>query len=604
MRHLPPGAAGFALLRLRAGACGIHGSYKGCHLPGHNVGSAHPRLSQTGDESWVVAAQHLGTHAHAVARVTAAGSLTGRERMMISGAGRGANGRRPPGDRLWPVPVASAAMIAAVLVLFACQDIVEPPNAERTSGAPSVVALKGEWGPTFSTGIVALHASLVPHANGGAAVLAWGHTGVPHLWVLSNSTPTFSPLGEPVELFCAGHNYLPDGSLLVVGGHDEVKGDGHGIANVYRFANGAWLTENSMHFARWYPTATTLADGDIIVYAGSDNDHVSVPTPERYSYATGTWTLLTKANRKLPYYPRSFLDPKNGKVFYAGEAPLGRWLDPQANAGLGKWSLTAARQVANRNYGSAVMYEQGKILYVGGGGQSVNGDELPTNTAEIIDLKQTTPQWTLTGAMMYGRRHTNLTILADGQVLVTGGTSSKGFTNRTLARREAEVWNPSTGNWTLLAAESKVRVYHGVSLLLPDGRVLSAASGDGRNLPKETNGQIFSPPYLFAPNGTPAARPQITGVSSAALQYGQSFTITTPQAASIAKVHLIRFSSVTHAFNQSQTLYRAVFTAAGGVLSVTAPATGRVAPPGPYLLFIVDDQGVPSEGKVVSLSQF
>jgi hypothetical protein len=521
--------------------------------------------------------------------------------MMIAGADPGTAGGRPPRRRLRPLPAAAAAMLAVVLVLFACQDAVGPPSAGRTSSVPSVVALKGEWGPTFSTGIVALHASLVPFAN-GAAVLAWGHTGVPRLWDLSNSTPTFSPLSEPVELFCAGHNYLPDGSLLVVGGHDEIKGDGHGIPNVYRFVNGAWLTEDPMHFGRWYPTATTLADGDIIAYAGTDNDFVTVRTPERYSYAAGTWTQLTKATRKLPYYPRSFLDPKNGRVFYAGEAALSRWLDPQGNAGLGKWISTAARQVANRNYGSAAMYEQGKILYVGGGGQNLSLADPPTNTAEIIDLNQATPQWTLTGAMTYGRRHTNLTILADGQVLVTGGTSSKGFTNRALGRREAELWNPSTGTWTLMAAESTIRVYHGVSLLLPDGRVLSAGSGDGRNLPKETNGQIFSPPYLFAPNGTPAARPQITGLSSAALQYGQSFTITTPQAASIARVHLIRFSSVTHAFNQSQTLYRAAFTVVNGQLSVTAPATGRVAPPGPYLLFIVDDQGVPSEGKLVGLS--
>jgi hypothetical protein len=248
------------------------------------------------------------------------------------------------------------------------------------------------------------------------------------------------------------------------------------------------------------------------------------------------------------------------------------------------------------------MYEAGKVLYVGGGGQSVKLGVPPTNTAETIDLNQKTPAWVPTGSMTYGRRQMNLTILADGKVLATGGTSSIGFSNRMLGRREAELWDPATGGWTLMTAEAVIRVYHGVSLLLPDGRVFSAGSGDGKGIPRETSGQIFSPPYLFNADGSPAARPQITSVSSTSLRYGQSFTITTPQAASVAKVHLIRFSSVTHGFNQSQTLYRATFSVSGTDLNVSAPANGRLAPPGPYLLFLINGSGVPSLASIVTLS--
>jgi len=426
--------------------------------------------------------------------------------------------------------------------------------------------------------------------------------GVPYLWNLSTPTPTFATLDEPAELFCAGYDYLPDGSLLVVGGHDEVKGDGHGIADAYRFVDGAWVNDPPMSYGRWYPTATTLENGDVIVYAGTDNNNVNVGIPERYHYATHTWTKLTGASKTFPYYPRSFLDPKDGKVFYAGEAKVSRWLDPDANGGLGKWTTAKApRVVADRDYGSAVMYEQGKILYAGGGGKKKDGPP-PTSTAELIDLNQSAPQWTPTGFMIYARRQFNLTILADGKVLATGGTSSPGFTNRTLARKEADLWDPATGKWTLMAPEAVVRVYHGVSLLLPDGRVFSAGSGDGNGLPRQTNGQIYSPPYLFNGDGSPAARPRITSVSATQIRYEQTFTVTTPDAASISRIHLIRFSAVTHAFNQSQMLYRAGFSASAGALSVAAPANGRIAPPGPYLLFIVNDKGVPSVASIVILS--
>jgi hypothetical protein len=487
-------------------------------------------------------------------------------------------------------------------VLFACHDLSEPPappSAEFSTASASL----GKWGPRFSTQIVALHASLVLLGPGRAGVLAWGHAGGPYLWDLTNTTPTFAPLDEPAELFCAGHTFLPDGSLLVVGGHDEIKGDGHGIPNVYRFANGGWVAESPMSYGRWYPTATTLENGDVVVYAGTDNNDVNVAIPERYDFKTHSWAQLTGASRNYPYYPRSFLDPKNGTIFYAGESKVSTWLDPDALGGTGQWTTAKApRQVVNRNYGSAVMYEPGKILYAGGGGQNAKLGIPPTNTAEVIDLNQATPQWIATGSMTYARRQMNLTILADGKVLATGGTSSPGFTDRTLGRTEAELWDPETGTWTLMAPEAVIRVYHGISLLLPNGRVMSAGSGDGQGIPRQTTGQIFSPPYLFNADGTPAARPRINAVSSTALHYGENFTINTPAASSIAKVHLIRFSSVTHAFNQSQMLYRATFSVSGRVLTVTPPASGRLAPPGPYLLFVVNQNGVPSTGTIVTLS--
>jgi hypothetical protein len=161
----------------------------------------------------------------------------------------------------------------------------------------------------------------------------------------------------------------------------------------------------------------------------------------------------------------------------------------------------------------------------------------------------------------------------------------------------AELWNPSTGQWTTLASAGVVRVYHSTTMLLPDGRVLSTGSGDGGGITSRLNYEIFSPPYLF--KGT---RPTYT-LASTSMRYGQPFTVDTPNAAAIGKVTLIRHTSSTHAFDMGQRLNTLDFAVDGQSLTVTPPSGGRIAPPGPYLLFILNQEGVPSVAKTVILSQ-
>ena len=207
--------------------------------------------------------------------------------------------------------------------------------------------------------------------------------------------------------------------------------------------------------------------------------------------------------------------------------------------------------------------------------------------------------------MRFPRRQLNATILADGSVLVTGGTSGPGFNDQAGAVHAAELWNPATGQWTTMASELKNRTYHSTALLLASGRVLSSGSGEGGGVPyanAERSLQLFSPPYLFNPDGTSATRPVITSVP-AAIHYTQSFTVETPDPSAIVRGNLIRTSSVTHAFNQSQLLYPLTFEVAGPTtLRVTnPPASGAVAPPGPYMLFLINSSGVPSPAKFVTV---
>jgi hypothetical protein len=278
-----------------------------------------------------------------------------------------------------------------------------------------------------------------------------------------------------------------------------------------------------------------------------------------------------------------FLAP-NGKYFMAGEEAKSHYLN---TTGTGAWSGNFARRFPNRSYGSAVMYEHGRILYAGGG--------LVTGTAEIIDLTSAPPAWQWTGSMAYPRRHVNLTVLPTGEVLATGGTGGTTGNDLTQAVHAAELWDPSTGQWTTLASNVVGRGYHATSILLPDGRVLHSGSGDAAGQVDERNAEIFSPPYLFRGD-----RPVITA-APAELRYGSSGIVTTPDPAAITRVTLIRLGAATHAFDMGQRFEELTFTRTATALKVRMPVSRTRTPPGHYLLFLLNGLEVPSVGAIVQV---
>ena len=453
---------------------------------------------------------------------------------------------------------------------------------EPIAGLPAVAAASaatGQWTAPFSWPNVAVHLHLLRDGK----VLSWGKTGDPYLWTPSSGSSSVVP--SPFWAFCAGHSHLPDGRLLVAGGHIS---DNHGLPDAATFtpATRTWTKVPSMTYGRWYPTNTTLGNGHVLVIAGADQAGKNVQVPEVWT--GGGWRALTGARRLLPYYPRTFLAP-NGRVFYAGDQRATHYLN---TAGSGSWSAVGSRKFGSRDYGSAVMYLPGKVLYAGGG--------RTTRTAETIDLNAAAPAWQWTGSMAHPRRHLNATVLPTGEVLVTGGSRGTTFNEPNLAVRVAEIWNPESGVWTSLASNAVNRTYHATSLLLPDGRVLHTGSGDalqptGEPAPPQRNAELFSPPYLFK-----GARPGISSAPSS-ISYGRSFLVGTPASSTIAKVSLIALGSVTHAFDMGQRFTWLGFTAASGGIQVSAPSSSNGAPPGYYMLFLVNGSGVPSVGKIVRL---
>jgi hypothetical protein len=480
-------------------------------------------------------------------------------------------------------------------------------SANVTSSSVAVSALSaqatmGSWSAPVNWDIVPLHMILMPNSK----IITWGKTdvppdtmGMPRIWDPAAGPPsTARMIDVDTMLFCAGFALMPDGRLLVSGGHLK---DDRGIPTTRIFTQDGAVTDGpDMAHGRWYPTVTVLPDGRALTMAGRDQANLVVTTPEIWNGTS--WTELTGAGAlEIPYYPRNFVDPKNGQIFNASERTTSRWFNVN---GLGSWTEGPVHQYGfNRDYGSAVMYESGKILVVGGGGNTSwptpdRKTNVPTETAEIIDLNSANPTWQYTGSMANKRRHMNATILPDGQVLATGGTRGGGFVdiNPGDAVRAAELWNPKTGQWTTLAANSIMRVYHSVSMLLPDGTVLHGSSGDAMAgtvpVPPERNHEIFSPPYMFK-----GVRPTITSAPTA-VNHGQEFEVATPNKAQVDKVRWIRLGAVTHAFDAGQLANTLASVPSANGVTVTAPANPNIAP-GYYLLFILNRNGVPSEGKVI-----
>jgi hypothetical protein len=485
-------------------------------------------------------------------------------------------------------PLASVQLLA----VFAAPALAAPPSQV------------GAWSPVYAFPNVAIHLHVLPDGK----VLTFADDDNPNYPIngarLAGSTKTFVvdiPNGgvpgdvtfianTRTNMFCAGHSYLPDGRLLVIGGHLGRDGWGEPHTDIFDYRDQySWWPNDDMHDGRWYPSGCELANGDILAISGSKDTLATIAQiPEVWSpTGGGGWRQLPNANQFLPYYPFTFLAP-NGKVFVAGPHTESQYLDC---TGLGSWAHVA-NHVQNfvRDYGSAVQYDNGKVIVIGGGNP-------PTNTCEVIDLNQATPAWQSTGVMTYTRRQMNATMLPDGTILATGGTSSSGFNDNTGAVLTAERWSPGTGAWTKMASMVTPRLYHSTAALLPDGRVLSA--GGGR--PRADNGgidhpdcEIYSPPYLFL-----GARPSITSAPALATN-GTQITITTPDAASITKVTLIGLTTTTHAFNMGQHFNKLSFTAGSGQLQATIPPS-PLTPPGFYMLFIINGTGVPSISTMIQV---
>ena len=470
------------------------------------------------------------------------------------------------------------------------------------------LAPEGDFSEPIAWPSVAIHAGLTPDGK----VLTYGldynfgpdnnqRNSVFSIWdpKLGNSEDAFNilPMTHAIDsAFCTGMILLPDGTMLIAGG--AIQGDqeaGNDLVHLYDYRTGevAMLPEGEdLLAARWYPTMTSLTDGRILIQGGRSADKsTGVFTPEIYSAEDGASWLNGATSEEVYsnvggqwWYPRSWVAP-NGKVFGFAHDDM-YYLDPT-----GEGSVEIVAKFDGSNIGlttTAVMYEPGKILQVGGDSFS----------ASIIDINGETPVVTDAADLNYKRIWGDSTVLPDGTVFVNGGSIETNVANG--EAYAAEIWDPKTNTWTVVDSADKIRLYHSTSLLLPDGTVLTAGGTTGGFDDDALSGEVYRPAYLYDETGNLAERPTISSEEDN-VSWNQSLTAEVGDGDNIERVTLVSFGAVTHSFNMGQRFLDLEFTQSGNSLTVETPESANVAPPGYYMMFAFNDQGVPSEAKIVKL---
>ena len=492
------------------------------------------------------------------------------------------------GGRLDEIRVYRRALSAAEIRV----DMDTPVSAGAPPTGPETT---GQFGAPMAWPLVPVHIATL--SNGKVAVWDGFDAAVNSERVWDPATRAFEAVPNGRNLFCAGHVTLPDGRLFIAGGHVSAY-EGTKDTQIFNATTKTWFRGTDMARARWYPTVTTLPDGRVLTMSG-DNIALNTPgqpvpmtngsqtLPEIYDVSANTWTPITTAQRRMPLYPFIFVLP-DGRIFDAGPDLETRTL----NTTTGQWSNVGTSPIDGH---SAVMYRPGKILKSGTWGDPDFPNRLVSPRAATIDMTSASPAWADVAPMHNPRSYHTLTSLPDGTVLASGGATSSDGVTQSRAVLAPEIWDPDANKWTEMASAQRPRLYHSSAVLLPDARVLLAGGGAFGSAVNESNAELFSPPYLFK-----GPRPTISSAPGL-LRHGQNFTVNTPDAANIQKVALMRMGSVTHNFDMDQRFIPLTFTQGSGTLNVNGPSNANLAPPGRYMLFILNGAGVPSVASLLTV---
>ncbi len=470
-------------------------------------------------------------------------------------------------------------------------------------GGPSA-NVTGVFGAPIPWPIIAIHVVLLPDGR----VLNYGtdETGAQGAELLYDVwDPTLAPSSSPhlvlpnatvTDIFCSGQSVMwLNGDVLITGGDLTINGKRNYSNNdttIFAPQTNTLTANPQMAFPRWYASLVSLPNGEMAVFGGRNKSltgKLLSITPEVFNPATG-WRTLTGAESKAAfgqwYYPRSYVAP-GGNVFVLA---VDGAMFSVGTAGSG--SISAYRQptLPGSHALPTVTFSPGKLLSV-----RLNA------AAIIVDVTGPVPAITPTAPMSQVRYWASGTVLPDGQVLVTGGSQVEN--KLTGVAYAAEIWNPTSGQWTLGASATVPRLYHSNALLLPDGTVLTAgggAPGPVRNL----NAEIYYPPYLYMNDGSgqPAPRPSLSGTPPSTA-VGQSISAAVGPTDQIARMTLVRTGSATHGNNSDQRFIDLTgFQQTGQQVSATLPSDPTILLPGYYMLFVFNQAGVPSVANIILIS--
>jgi hypothetical protein len=530
-------------------------------------------------------------------------------------------------------------------------------RAERTArrmaaatAAAGPLDQDGRWSPPFNIGAMAINAAMLPTGKVLWFSYPWSpdygpnraHETVATLWDPAKGTgagafkavPPRDASGNPVNLFCAGISFLADGQVLVTGGNlmypaESPGGMYAGLKDVYTFDpwTESWTPQPKMSHGRWYPSQLLLPDGRTWIMGGLDefgfankNQDLELFNPPTSRGGQGSVSLLGPAGvlgdpGRPPvgdYYPHLFWMP-SGRALVAGPYTIDSWwLDRPGNPSDFTWA-DIDNFSFSRVWGSAVLVPGGpdgshEVLQLGGSDKPA-ADAAGTDalaTATTISFDERVGTWDGDESMNVARSHLNTVLLPDSSMVTVGGgrgsvNASNGQYAVQAADLQVELWNPATRKWRLGPAQQEFRAYHSTALLLPDGRVVSA--GDDFHGPSFTQdtAEIYEPPYLFDGDSL-APRPAIAA-APADITWAQGFDIAVTPAASrdVTRAVLVAPGATTHAVDGNQRVVPLRTTSTGSALRAEAPPNRDVAPPGVYMLFVLDATGTPSVARWVRL---
>lgn len=513
-----------------------------------------------------------------------------------------------------PSPTPTPAPLPAPIPSSTPVPVPTPPPLGAPAPSPSLTAAPivtrdslpilsastvGAWGSLALWPIIPIHVTVLP--DGRVMTFGTDRTGQQgakfhyDVWDPSIGTGDDSHLTLPnttgTDIFCSAQLVLPQsGDLLINGGDifDTVK---NGTLNqpvkdvtIFNPRDNSLSPAGAMNRPRWYASAITLPNGETYLQGGAGgNDRAEIRNE------SGIFRLLTgyATNDLEASYPRNFVGP-DGKLFGMAYTTMYR-IDPYADGGKGaRTDLGTITGFAPDWTSAAVMFEPGRILQLGG----------LDDKAAIIDINGASPVVTSAGTLSQVRSWSNASVLADGKVAVTGGSALDNST--TNVAYQMELFNPVTKTWTVGPSATRMRLYHSTSMLLPDATLFTGgggAPGPQTNL----NAEIYYPPYLFQPDGTPALRPTLAAAPTV-VEPASDFVMVSPDAGSIQRITMVATGSTTHSFDMNQRFIEPTFYRNGNQLVVNLPSNKYETPPGYYMVFAFNAAGTPSVARMVRVN--
>lgn len=364
---------------------------------------------------------------------------------------------------------------------------------------------------------------------------------------------------------------------------------------------------------RWYPTLSTMPNGDILAVSGLDEFGRMLPgTNERYRVRERKWVAAPELKRVFPTYPALFLTEGQRLFFSGSNAGYGSATEGRTP---GLWDVTTNRFQTVPGLTDATMTETSasvllppaqdqKVMIMGGG--AVGDSPISTARTAIADLDEKEPRYRAGPDLPAPTRYLNTVVLPDDTVFTSGGSSGyRGGPYQGRNRSDlltAHIYDPAREEFREAAAPSVGRNYHSEALLLPDGRVVTMGSDPIYDVTGEKPGrfeqrvEIYSPPYLFRGD-----RPAIGG-GPRTVTRGASAQYATEDPTRITGARLVRPSAITHGTDVDQRSIELGVRRAPGGVTVSVPAQAGLVPSGWYMLFLIDDKGVPSRARWIRVS--